>query len=875
MSRRLLFLVLPAAAAGLWLAWPTPAPPTAAPPVLPHPLCHDCPPPAAVPPYPLPGLAGRVPAGDYRQLTPSRGLPRDWRAYDWLRLRVHNPSDTPQRLVVEIRDAHTTDYWSRVNWYTVAPPGTADRYVPLDAGVGEKLMIREPRRLDRTAITRLVVSGVDAGADLDLREAALEAEPPPAPGDAHVIRLDPGPGPVFPGFTSLGPDERYDPARGYGFAPDAVVRAVDRRHPDALLRDHVAVRGGLSIDLPPGRYHLWMMLRDPGYWTSFPHFVRRRVEAEGEALLDETGTVDDLWAEYWRFADVEDLPGDDVWRRYVADRHRPHRFVVAVSDGRLDLRFDGEPAPTLSALVVFPETAAAAGEAFLERLAAQRRRAFERTHGEARAPAAPAPPGDEPVLLFRRSAGAEVLPEARPAPGEAATALDLALARGEAAPLTLSLLPRTDAVLRAVEIDLPGLGVEPRVVRYKVVRESADGHVYRVAPRLLDPLRVPLALPAGVARRLWLRVRAPVEGPAGVTQGSLRLVFDHGTRTLPVTVTVHPFTLPPADLHLGYLGAAPAYPPSPFPEVEARRRREFPLGVALLADHGLTAVTGGLGGPRQAPEGWALDDVAASMAVFGRHFRAPVLTYLGLAPAPEPADDAALAELLAALRTAGASAGWPPIVHVVGDEPPPDAVGEVLARSRRLHRLDSEARTAVFTSLLGRSDPRAALADEVDLVLLNHHDEAALRGLARRGRAFALYNQATRYHRGVYLDRLRALGGQGHYQFAFSSVGADPYDALDAREDDLCAVYTHPSGALIPTVDLALFALAVDDLRYLRALDRVIEEAPPSRPRDEAAAWLRRVREAMPLGHAASWDDARLEALRREAAAHLRALAAP
>ena len=36
----------------------------------------------------------------------------------------------------------------------------------------------------------------------------------------------------------------------------------------------------------------------------------------------------------------------------------------------------------------------------------------------------------------------------------------------------------------------------------------------------------------------------------------------------------------------------------------------------------------------------------------------------------------------------------------------------------------------------------------------------------------------------------RAQGCVGHYQFAFSSVGADPYYGLDAREDDLCAVWS-------------------------------------------------------------------------------------
>ena len=49
-------------------------------------------------------------------------------------------------------------------------------------------------------------------------------------------------------------------------------------------------------------------------------------------------------------------------------------------------------------------------------------------------------------------------------------------------------------------------------------------------------------------------------------------------------------------------------------------------------------------------------------------------------------------------------------------------------------------------------------------------------------------------------------GCHGLYEFAFSSVHADPYYALDSREDDLCAAFTSPpldiahSGAASPLV---------------------------------------------------------------------------
>eukprot|EP00960_Hanusia_phi_P071119 767474-Hanusia_phi.AAC.1 len=52
---------------------------------------------------------------------------------------------------------------------------------------------------------------------------------------------------------------------------------------------------------------------------------------------------------------------------------------------------------------------------------------------------------------------------------------------------------------------------------------------------------------------------------------------------------------------------------------------------------------------------------------------------------------------------------------------------------------------------------------------------------------FSITNVSLRFGFGFYQYKLRTLGGRGHYQFAWSSVGADPYYALDAREDDICA----------------------------------------------------------------------------------------
>ena len=58
-------------------------------------------------------------------------------------------------LDVEVRDTATRDYWTRVNYTTVVPPGKSTLIIPLkQLYVGEKS--RPGRMLTWTAITRLV-----------------------------------------------------------------------------------------------------------------------------------------------------------------------------------------------------------------------------------------------------------------------------------------------------------------------------------------------------------------------------------------------------------------------------------------------------------------------------------------------------------------------------------------------------------------------------------------------------------------------------------------------------------------------------------------------------------------------------------------------
>ena len=61
-------------------------------------------------------------------------------------------------MYIEVDDAETVDYWSRVNWYTAAPVGRTRMQMPLVIYVGELSQTIVRRLLLLSAITRLVIS---------------------------------------------------------------------------------------------------------------------------------------------------------------------------------------------------------------------------------------------------------------------------------------------------------------------------------------------------------------------------------------------------------------------------------------------------------------------------------------------------------------------------------------------------------------------------------------------------------------------------------------------------------------------------------------------------------------------------------------------
>jgi len=816
----------------------------------------------------------------------STGLLTDWTGYDYLKIDIYNFDPAPKQIYIEIQDDQSYDYWSRVNYYTYVTPGWSTIQIPLQIYVGEKSMIQQRRRLDLAHIRRLVVAFFEDPGSFLVDHIRLELEPPYGHDFTRLLKLDFGisTSPIFYGFTPIVSSTTYQDYRGYGFSPGVeVLRTEDRQHPDDLYRDWISIgSGGFDIDLPNGLYHVFLMIEDAGYWEYYQHYSSRSIWAEGEMVVHDEMSAADFFSRYYHFEDIEDLPGDDLWSRYVGWRYQPKTFQVMVEDGQLNLRFEGTTyACALSAMLIYPEALAAEGEAFIEELDAKRSAQYRIEYKEITSPEAEIPvpggefqPNNHAYLLFHRNYMDDVHANSIPTEDELLKeeGLMLGMARGESDPLTFSIYPKQEQRLVDLTVDLPGLQADVRTVRYKAVRATWDGGVYQMVPKLLDPF-APQDLEPGICRRFWITVRAPETFPAFWVRGEVRLTFDDGrTDVIPVQVRVHPFTLDEPDVEIAILGSTPIYPLSDdFSEIDEKALSEVPAVLSALREHGMTAATGGFAPILQGYSGSSpeLDFARADFFMDSYReagFSRELNSYFGFNIVgfdPYSADHGTasqygrtfedfLQDIYGEVDDHAAAASWMPVTWNLGDEPRGEGIDTTVELASAYSAAVPEVSTSLFYSATDPDGLESALFPLISYSLLNGHSEASVQAILDAGNRWGLYNTGDRFAFGYYLAKARQYGCSGQYEFALQSVGSDPYYPLDAREDDLCMLYTTSSGELVPVVRFERIREGIDDYRYILTLRRLMEENPGTMPAEYAELFLSALMDQITFGDPAS-----------------------
>jgi hypothetical protein len=724
------------------------------------------------------------------------------------------------------------------------------------------------------AVTRLVFSvGDHPEAPLFIDNVRLERDTETAKvlfDGLWAFDVGPAGSPVMEGFTPLDPGRRYTKGRGYGWKDMSLWRAFDALQPDPLYRDFLCIeKGGLAIDVPNGKYHVFVNMDSPsGFWGEFQRYRRRALILEGEAHVD-TMDLESFKKRYYRNWDRDDLPGENTFDKYQVPYFNEKLYQVEVRDGQMNIEFEGQDwACAVSAIVVYPDAKAAEGRRFLDFVKERRRFHFDNAFKRIIHP----PSGEAPIptdaekergfVAFSRDPMRDVYSNDRPLPGERVEGLSGSAFAGEYGPVTVSVLPLRDlgrASLTVAELRGPGTAIPPTAVdvgyvQHRITRVTAEGSVYTISPRLIMP-RSAVAMPEGVTRTFWLTVKVPADAAPGVYRGSVRLKTDKGGELLlPLEFTVRKGTLDPVDV--------PAGPWShtidlPWYEEETAdwNRAMAAKSLKKLREYGFTTASGlPVVSYRGFKDGAPLLDFSrgdAQMKLFREHgFKMPVVTYcpfdgLDLYYQDEGAMKKAgfsdysefIRALFGAVQKHADEAGWLPVYWNIGDEPS----GDDVVRSA----LNAEAYRKAFpkgppyftaaSSFAGsnRADPHFRLSKALHVADWNLHDEASVELLHEAGSDWAFYNGGNRWTYGVYLYKAARKGMKFRLSWHWNATAGDPYDALDCREDDYAWCNSSPDGELVPSVEFERLREGLGDYRRMATLARLAkEQAGTSAARD-------------------------------------------
>jgi hypothetical protein len=839
--------------------------------------------------------------------------PQNWTGYDYLKVDVFAESSQPQPLYIEIRDSGTEGYWTRVNYHTVAPPGSSTLALPLNQlYVGEKSRPGRPLRLGE--ITRLVFNaGEQPVAPLYLDNLRLERDNSAREAQFDGLRaFDFGAtnSPVMEGFTAITPATLYTKERGYGLNNAHIWRPQDVLQPDPLYQDFLCLEsGGLAVDLPNGNYRVFVNLDNPsGFWGEYQVYPRRAVLAQGREVAVDTLDFAALKQKYFRFWNVEDLPGDNTFDKYQKTYYHEKTFEVAVTNGQLNLDFHGQNwACSVSAVVVYPVAKAAEGERFLKWVENRRRFHFDNYFKRVlHQPAGEAPrPTENEVragyLVFPREPMRALYYNDRPSRREMDQPLRAEAFAGQCQTITVGLLPLQDlgnVTLTAAEaanapgVRLPAAAFEIGHVSYRLSRVTMDGTVYTISPRLIMPTNT-VAISNGITRQFWINIHVPEDAKPGLYHGHLEVRPEHGQRqAIPLELRVHQGTLDPMDIPVGPWGCSIRTPwREGNAEAAAFHEKLATASLRALRQYGFTMFSGipgiqylgfkdgrpaldfGDSDPRMQQ---AKDMGFLAVCNYGRGIGG-LDTYFQDTERMKAAGFTDYSVFIKAIFTAiqqhADAHGWLPVYWYLADEP----LGDDLIRSTQNAAAYKKAfpkGPPIFTgagSYAGDDprDPEFLFAKSFQVADWNLHSEASVRLLREAGVDWGFYNDGSRWTFGDYLYKtVKQFDLKFRLSWHWNAAAGDPYYALDCREDDYAWCNATPDGRLVPAIHFEQLRAGLDDYRHLLTLARLAKAKAGTPAAQAAEALLARRLNSFKLGQrdhdalfgADDWQTARHQA---------------
>ncbi len=556
-------------------------------------------------------LESNAPAGNV-QFTDFGG---DWSHFDTLAFDIFNPADKPVSVSGWVMDKPKASFDQRHSWERMLKPGLTTVKLPVGALGTEK----GRRMLDASKIVAFNVAVDRQTIFIDNIRLIKGAEEVPVEG-MRKFDFGPATSAVMPGFVGVSSAAEYSNERGLGWVAGGtfhrdfdISELLNRHRPaDDLCRDFCNVEEAtFQVDLPNGQYSVWMMMAPPGGSIWRPCFKHRTVTANGTVVLDEQYTAENFKKYEFHFEDAEDLPGDDLWDKYISFFFKPTRFDVDVKDGRLSLDFDGHGeryAAMVCGLVVYPKAQETQAAKWFATLDNTRKEQFNAQHIQT------LPPAPKPYdkitqedtargyIRFIHSPDRDVQVNSQPTADEASTrVIELSAAPGQYEDGCVSLLPLKDCGVMKAELTplkgpgdatLPADAAHLRLIRYKALNHDA---VYTIEAKYLDDFPTAgLDLKKGATRGLRVLAHVPAGAAPGIYSAAIKLAFADGrTDSVPVTLKVWPIKLSEIDFPMGIFCMSPATTYAELGSIEDRCK-EWKDMIEDARAHGMTSLDLGL-----------------------------------------------------------------------------------------------------------------------------------------------------------------------------------------------------------------------------------------------------------------------------------------
>jgi len=669
---------------------------------------------------------------------------------------------------------------------------------------------------------------------------------------------------VFPGFTPITWNTVYGQegrTAGLKKACPHANRARNDTFPTRLFQDFVwfgEYGNEFIVDVPNGKYHVWLTFCDCGYWGGeYARHHRRTITANGTLAWQEDrpeGGAETLF----RFEHLEPTPGISVWDMYVKDLFKPATFSAEVTDGKLRIALEADAAWSckVSAIVIYPESQKPTAEKWLADLMEKNKKEFESRavymgpHPKKLDIPADAQtqgwwlgyPDIDDQITFTDAPG-KPQPHSRVA------------AKGQRVSFPFAVRPLKDfgeVKLSASDLTssggkIPASAVDLRYVHH-LMKRGFNEISYTIQPiglRRVDGSGLKLA--KDLTRQFWVGVAIPPDAKGGKYSGTVTLKAGEMSVQVPISLEVLDIHVDEPEFDFGFFGIGVSGEFST--EKQESGLRE---SMKLLKSYGMNSFSGG---PTLLFKGLKADgkpdidyseadkffaackDCGFTRSIYG--YGAPALAGLhdGYIIGEtgrnwEKTTGKSFKELLKIVWTDiqqhGQKNGWPLINWGMLDEP---RVIEDARAHLELHQAYREAvpfvRTGGYYSVHWDNDPLHVAIQDIFKTMtwsgLNLWTPTDLEKAKEHGREIHIYNQGySRYSFGAYQFAAMRQGVKGRMQWMYHCVYGYQFFDLDAREPDGSTVY-FGRNEIIPNLVLPRAGEGAVDFRIATTLWNLAE----------------------------------------------------